>query len=123
MCLTCGKLIKTPEWGEWQQSEYTMLDQYKDQSLVGATVEVTSTAAVFNLVWTYVVKELDKRKKACCTCDGSSRGGQVRVLDYTYANCVDQTSSWIFYTASSVENLIIFGADVSNAFAEAPPPK
>ncbi len=100
-----------------------MLDQYKDQSLVGATVEVTSTAAVFNLVWTYVVKELDKRKKACCTCDGSSRGGQVRVLDYTYANCVDQTSSWIFYTASSVENLIIFGADVSNAFAEAPPPK
>jgi hypothetical protein len=99
-----------------------MLDQYKDQGLFGAPVAATSTAAIFNLMWTYVVKELDKRKKACCTCDGSSRG-QVRVLHYTYANCVDQTSSWIFYAASSVENLIIFSAHVSNAFAEAPPPK
>ncbi len=36
---------------------------------------------------------------------------------------MDQTSSRIFYAASFVKNLIIFGADVSNAFAEAPPPK
>jgi hypothetical protein len=123
MHLTRGKLIKTPEWGEWQQSEYTMFDQYEDQGLFGAPVAATSTATVFNLVWTYVVKEFDKCKKACCTCDGSSHGGQVCVLDYTYTNCVDQTSSQIFYAASSVENLIIFSADVSNAFAEAPPPK
>jgi hypothetical protein len=123
MRLTRGKLIKTPEWGEWQQSEYTMLDQYENQGLFGAPVAVTSTATVFNLVWTYVVKELDKPKKACSTCDGSSRGGQVRVLDYTYANCVDKKSSWIFYAASSIKNLIIFGAKVSNAFAEATPPK
>jgi hypothetical protein len=26
MRLARGKLIKTPEWGEWQQSEYTMFD-------------------------------------------------------------------------------------------------
>ena len=55
-----------------------------------------SKDSVFNLVWTYAVKELDKRKKARCTCDGSTRAGQVRVLDYTYANCVDQTSSRLF---------------------------
>jgi hypothetical protein len=91
-----------------------MLDQYKDQGLFGAPVTVTSTAAVFNLVWAYVVKELDKHKKACCTFDGSSRGSQVQVLDYTYPNCVNQTSSWIFYAASSIENLIIFGTNVSN---------
>ncbi len=75
MRLTCSKLIKTLEWGEWQQSQYTMLDQYEDQGLFGAPAAVTSTAAVFNLVWTYVVKELDKHKKTCCTCDGFSRGG------------------------------------------------
>jgi hypothetical protein len=86
MHLTRDKLIKILEWGEWQQSKYTMLDQYKDQGLFGAPVAVTSTAAIFNLVWTYVVKELDKCNKACCTCDGSSRGGQVSVLDYTYTN-------------------------------------
>jgi hypothetical protein len=123
MHLTCGKLIKTPEWGEWQQSEYTMLDQYEDQGLFEAPVAVTSTAAVFNLAWTYIVKELDKRKKACCTCDGSSSGSQARVLNYTYSNCVEQTSSWIICAASSIQNLIVFGADVSNTFVEAPPPK
>ena len=45
------------------------------------------------------------------------------MLDYAYANCVDQTSSRIFYAVSAAENLVIFGDDVSNAFAEAPPPK
>ncbi|KAL7532841.1 hypothetical protein ACHAWF_004261 [Thalassiosira exigua] len=86
-------------------------------------VQVDSDLSVFNLVWTYVAKELDKRKKARCTCDGSTRSGQVRVLDYTYANCVDQTSSRLFYACVAAENLAIFGADVSNAFGEAPPPK
>jgi hypothetical protein len=45
------------------------------------------------------------------------------ILDYTHTNCVDQTSTRIFYAVTAAENLIIFGADVSNAFAEAPPPK
>ncbi len=49
--------------------------------------------------------------------------GQVWVLDFIYANCVDQTSARSFYVVSLAENLLIFGADVSNAFAEAPPPK
>ena len=64
-----------------------------DMSPTCGAKPATDKDAIFNLVWTYVVKELDKRKKARCTCDGSTRGGQVCVLDYTYANCVDQTSS------------------------------
>jgi hypothetical protein len=47
----------------------------------------------------------------------------VCILDETYANCVDQTSSRLFYAVSAAENLLICGADVSNAFAKAPPPK
>jgi hypothetical protein len=47
----------------------------------------------------------------------------VRVLAETYANCVDQTSARLFYAVAAAENLLVFGADVSNAFAEAPPPK
>jgi hypothetical protein len=47
----------------------------------------------------------------------------VCILAETYANCVDQTSSRLFYAISAAENLLIFGADVSNAFAKAPPPK
>jgi len=47
----------------------------------------------------------------------------VRVLAETYANCVDQTSARLFYAVAAAENLLVFGADVSNAFADAPPPK
>jgi hypothetical protein len=83
---------------------------------------VTSDEAIFNLVWTYNIKALDGRKKARCTCDGSPRSRMVWILDKTYANCVEQTSSCLFYAISAAENLLIFGADVSNAFAEAPPP-
>ncbi len=47
----------------------------------------------------------------------------VQVLDETYANCVDQTSSRLLYAVTVAENLLVFGADVSNAFSKAPPPK
>ncbi|KAL7526038.1 hypothetical protein ACHAXR_001283, partial [Thalassiosira sp. AJA248-18] len=123
MKLTRGKLLKTDDWDIWQRSEWTQLEQYEKQGMFGTPTRVDSAGAVFNLVWTYVIKELDKRKKARCTCDGSTRAGQVRVLDYTYANCVDHTSSRLFYAIVAAENLIVFGADVSNAFGEAPPPK
>ncbi len=36
---------------------------------------------------------------------------------------MDQTSSRLFYAVAAAEILLIYGADVSNAFAEAPPPK
>ncbi len=36
---------------------------------------------------------------------------------------MDQTGARIFYSVAAAENLLIFGADVSNTFAEAPPPK
>ncbi len=121
--LTQGKLIKQDNWSDWNGSEFIQLDQYEAQGMFGEPHVVMSEEAVFNLVWTYMIKDVDKRKIARCTCDGSPRSGQVQILDYTYANCVDQTSVGIFYAVTAAENLIIFGADVSNAFAEAPPPK
>lgn len=64
-----------------------------------------------------------KNEKARMACDGSPRGGKARILDYTHANCIDHTASQLFYGISAAENLLIYGADVSNAFSEAPPPK
>jgi len=123
MKLTRGKLINLPDWGQWLESEYLQLDQYDAQGMFGLPTAVESDAAVFRMVWTYAIKAVDGRYKARCTCDGSPRSGQARILDETYANCVDQTGGRIFYSISAAENLLIFGADVSNAFAEAPPPK
>jgi hypothetical protein len=104
--LTQGKLLKTAKWSEWQQSEFTMLHQYKAQGIFGKPVKVDNNKAVFNLVSTYVVKELNKHKKAHCTCDGSTWGGQVCILDHTFANFVDQTGCQIFYAVSAMENLL-----------------
>ena len=121
--LTRGKLLKQPDWEEWQQSEFLQLDQYQQQFMFGTPTLVQDRSQVFHLVWTYNIKDLDNRKKARCACDGSTRGGKVRLLDYTYANCVDHTASRMFYAISAAENLLIFGADVCNAFSEAPAPK
>ena len=121
--LTRRILLDQPDWDEWAESEFLQLDQYAKQHMFGQPCPVTKKEAVFHLIWTYVVKELDGRKKARCTCDGSSRGGQVRVLDHTFANSIEQTGSRIFYAIAAAENLLVFGADVSNAFGEAPPPK
>jgi hypothetical protein len=84
--------------------------------MFGAPQIVTSDDAVFNLVWTYMIKDVNKCKKARCTCNELPRSGHIRIPDYTYAICVDQTSARIFYAVLAAENLIIFGADVSNAF-------
>jgi hypothetical protein len=99
------------------------LDQYDAQGMFGTPVSAEDDEAIFYLVWTYAIKALDGRKKARCVCDGSPRSGSVQILDETYANCVDQTSSHLFYAIAAAKNLLVFGADVSNAFAKAPPPK
>jgi len=123
MKLTRKILKQQDDWNDWRDSEWLQLDQYDKQGMFGKPVKVDTTESVFYLVWTYVIKTADKRKKARCTCDGSTRAGQVRVLDETYANCVDQTSSRLFHAIAAAENLLIFGSDVSNAFAEASAPK
>jgi hypothetical protein len=123
MKLTRGKLMKQDDWSEWNKSEHLQLDQYDKQFMFGDPVDAKDASAIFHLVWTYVVKELDGCKKARCVCNGSSHSGQVRVLDHTYANCVDRTRSRIFYAISAAENMLVYGANVSNAFAEAPAPK
>ncbi len=91
--------------------------------MFGLPQTVDADAAIFPLVWTYIVKALDGCKKARCVCEGSPRTGQATILNETYANCVDQTSSRLFYSIAAAENLLICGADILNAFAEALPPK
>jgi hypothetical protein len=54
---------------------------------------------------------------------GWSHSSHVRDLDHTYANCIDRTRLCFFYAIYAADNMLVYGADVSNAFAEAPPPK
>jgi hypothetical protein len=123
MRLTRERLLKQKDWNEWQESEFLQLDQYEKQQMFGNPVTVDDDATVFHLIWTYGIKTLDGRKKAHCVCNGSTRSGSIQVLDETYANCVDQTSSHLFYAIAVAENLAVYGADMCNAFVEAPPSK
>ena len=91
--------------------------------MFGTPIQAPTYSAVSHLVWTYNVKAADGRKKTRCACDGSMRSGHVQILDETYANCVDQTSARLFYAVPAGENMLVFGADVSNAFSKAPPRK
>ena len=91
--------------------------------MFGNPIAAVDESAIFHLLRTYIVKELDGCKKSRCICYGFLCSGQVRVLHHTYANCVDRTGSRIFYAISVAENMLVYGTDVSNAFIEAPAPK
>jgi len=106
MRLTRGKLLQQDDWSDWQESEYLQLDQYDAQGMFGDPVATAKDDAVFHLVWTYAIKAVDGRKKARCVCDGSTCSVMVCILDETYANCVDQSSSRLFYAVSAAENLV-----------------
>ena len=86
--LTRRILLQQDDWADWSECEFIQLNQYAKQHIFGEPCKVRKQSAVFNLIWTYVINELDGRKKARCTCDGSTRGGQVRVLDHTFANSI-----------------------------------
>ena len=62
--LTRRILLQQDDWEEWRQSKFTQLDQSATQNMFGEPCPVTKKSAVFNLIWTYVIKELDARKKA-----------------------------------------------------------
>jgi hypothetical protein len=123
MRLTCGRLLQQDDWSNWQHSEYLQLDQYFDQGCFGKPTSVDKDDAVSHLVWTYNIKMLTGRKKARSVCDGSSRSGSVKVLDKVYANCINQTSSHLFYAVAAAKNLLVYGSDMCNTFAKALPPK
>jgi len=81
-----------------------------------------SNANILSLLWTYLVKS-DGTKKARCCCNGNpGRKGSI-TLAHTYAACVEQPAQRIYWGLVALKNYVAIGADASNAFAEAPPPK
>jgi hypothetical protein len=117
---TLKDLKKRPDWNKWQQARYTMLNSYHDQGMFGAPMEAPKHVNIHHMIWKYLIK-MDGVRKACMVCDGSPRQGTI-TLGHTFANSVDATSERLFWAVVAEQGLIAYGADVSNAFAEAPPP-
>ena len=122
--LTRRILKKSQDWDDWFKSEEKQLDAYEKQEMFGKPCRLPKNANVLDFLWTYIVKlDRDKTKKARCVCNGApGRRGSV-TLGKTYAASLDQTAAKVFWAICAHHNYKIYGADVTNAFAEAPPPK
>jgi hypothetical protein len=120
--LTRRFLQKQEDWNDWQASEHKQLNQYEAQKTFGEPCRLPPNANLLPLLWTYLIKDCGT-KKARCVCNGSKRQKGTVTLGDTYAGSLDQTGSRLFWAATAINNYISIGADASNAFAEAPPPK
>ena len=120
--LTRRKLKNGNNWKDWQDSEYKQLDQYHDQKMFGNPCQLPAGANVLDLLWTYLIKT-DGTKKARCVCNGQPKFKGTVVFGYTFTKMLDHVGSRIFWGTVAANNLIVRGADASNAFAEANAPR
>jgi len=121
--LTRKWLMQQSDWDDWQKSEWKQLDQYEQQKMFGQPEPRPSKANILTLLWTYLVKTNGVKKARCCCNGNPGRQGSI-TLSHTYAACVlEQPAQRIYWGIVALEELIAVGADASNAFAEAPPPK
>ena len=118
--LTRAFLRKQSDWMDWATSEFKQLNQYHAQQMFGDPIRKPLQCNILPLIWTYLIKS-DGTKKARCVCNGSpSRRGSV-TLAHTYAAALDQSGART-WAITAIHNYTAFGADATNAFAEAPPP-
>ena len=115
------KLKQRLDWIDWQHSKYKQLDQYHDQKMFGEPCKLPTGTNVLDLLWMYLVKT-DGTKKARCVCNGQPKFKGTVIFGYTFAKMYNHIGSRIFWGAVASINLIVRGADPSNAFAEAKAP-
>ena len=120
--LTRKILLQRDDWDDWRKSEAKQLEQYEQQGMFGEPEQRPVKANILYLLWTYLIKA-DGTKKARCCCNGNpGRKGSI-TLAHTYAACVEQPAQRVYWGMVAIKGYIAIGADASNAFAEAPPPK
>lgn len=81
-----------------------------------------SGANALHMLWTYFLK-IYRTCKSRMVCNGNPRQKGTITLGHTCANALDAASERLFWALVAKEGLIAVGDDISNAFAEAPPPK
>jgi hypothetical protein len=123
---TRAKLKLQADFDNWIQGEWAQLDKYELQNMFGDPIPWPDGATVLPFVWTYLLKQCPLTGnliyKARATCNGGSRYGRAVTMAETYATCVEQPASRMYWSLTASHNLLAMGADAGNAFAEAPPP-
>jgi deoxyuridine 5'-triphosphate nucleotidohydrolase len=117
---TWWQIKQRSDLSEWKSKRYKMLNDYHQQGMFGAPMKKLPKANVHHMLWRYAIKQ-DGTKKARMVCDRSPRQGTI-TLGHTYANSLMAASERMFWALTAMNNLVAYGADATNAFAEAPPP-
>jgi len=99
-----------------------VFDQYQAQGMFSDPKPLPLDSNALRMLWTFQLK-LDGTKKSRMVCHMSSRIRNTITLGHTYANSLESTSERLFWAIVAQEDLVVVGTDVSNAFAEAPPPQ
>ena len=122
--LTRTKLIKQDDWKQWESAEKDQLDLYETQNMFSKPTKLPNQHGinVLAMIWVYLIKTCG-RKKARCVANGNPHQKGSVTLANTYAACLEQAGARIFWATCAVKNKLVYGADMSNAFAEAPAPK
>ena len=120
--LTRRYLQQCDDWEDWKKSEAKQLAQYQKQGMFGQPEPRPANSNTLHLLWTYLIKTTGVKKARCCCNGNPGRHGSI-TLDHTYAACVEQPAQRVFWAITALKGYIAIGADASNAFAEAPPPK
>ena len=119
--LNRSELRKHSDWQAWKEAEHKQLDQYEAQQTFGKPCPRHPNANTLPFLWTYTIKS-NGTLKARGVCNGSKSNTGLVTIGNTYAGSLDHTSARLFWATAALKNLKVYGADVSNAFAEAPPP-
>ena len=114
------ELQRRSDWDGWRSSQWKQLDQYDSQGMFSEPLALPAGLVGYFMHWTYQMK-MDGTKKAHMVCDGA-RNRSAQTMGHTYVNSLDAPSECLFWAMVAKLGLIAVGADVSNAFAEAPPP-
>ncbi len=119
---TKKQLLKRPDWSDWEVAQFKQLDQYWNQGMFSNPLPLPKNSNALRMLWRFNLKACGT-KKSRMVCNGSPAQKGTVTLGHTYANALDAASKRLFRAIVANEGLIAIGADVSNAFAEAPAPK
>ena len=119
---TKKQLLQRPDWNDWEMAQFKLLDQYWNQGMFSTPMPLPRNSNALRMLWRFNLKACGT-KKSRMVCNGSPNQQGTVTLGHTYANALDSASKRLFWAIVANEGLITIGADVSNAFAEAPAPK
>jgi hypothetical protein len=78
--------------------------------MFGDPIHRPPKSTVLPFVWMNLFKDGIK-PKARGTCNGGKHYGKAVILAYTYASCMEQPGSRMFWSLSSLHGITVLGAD------------